>query len=164
MRVLGIDCGTERTGYGVIDSDGRDHRMIAAGVIRCRAKTSLESRLVDIARGLREVIQLHAPESAAVEEVFYAHNVKTALKLCHVRGIALLTIAEAGLHFGEYSPLEVKISVVGYGRAEKQQVQLMVKSLLGLSEPLDSEDASDAVAVAICHVTHTARAGLGSAR
>lgn len=164
MRVLGIDCGTERTGYGVIDSDGREHRMVAAGVIRCRAGASLETRLVEIARGLREVIERHAPEAAAVEEVFYAHNVKTALKLCHVRGIALLTIAEAGLRFGEYSPLEVKSSVVGYGRAEKQQVQLMVKSLLGLAEPLASDDASDAVAVAICHVTRSAQAAARCAR
>ncbi|HLJ15201.1 MAG TPA: crossover junction endodeoxyribonuclease RuvC [Bryobacteraceae bacterium] len=164
MRVLGIDCGTERTGYGVIDSDGREHRMVAAGVIRCLTKTNLESRLVEIARGLREVIQLHSPEAAAVEEVFYAHNVKTALKLCHVRGIALLIIAEAGLPFGEYSPLEVKTSVVGYGRAEKQQVQLMVKTLLRLDEHLASEDASDAIAVAICHVTHTAHGRSGAAR
>ncbi|MEO7144180.1 MAG: crossover junction endodeoxyribonuclease RuvC [Bryobacteraceae bacterium] len=164
MRVLGIDCGTERTGYGVIDSDGREHRMVTAGVIRCQTKQSLESRLVEIARGLREVIQIHNPEAGAVEEVFYAQNVKTALKLCHVRGIALLTIAEAGLAFGEYSPLEVKTSVVGYGRAEKRQVQLMVKSLLRLDEQIGSEDASDAIAVAICHVTHTAQARIGAAR
>ncbi|MGH9666008.1 MAG: crossover junction endodeoxyribonuclease RuvC [Bryobacteraceae bacterium] len=164
MRVLGIDCGTERTGYGVIDSDGREHHMVAAGVIRCLSKLSLEARLVQIAQGLREVIQLHAPQAAAVEEVFYALNVKTALKLCHVRGIALLTIAEAGLSLGEYSPLEVKTSVVGYGRAEKQQVQLMVRSLLHLDVQLASEDASDAIAVAICHVTHATRASLGAAR
>lgn len=164
MRVLGIDCGTERTGYGVIDSDGREHHMVAAGVIRCFPKLSLESRLLKIAQGLREVIQAHAPEAAAVEEVFYAQNVKTALKLCHVRGIALLTIAEAGLSFGEYSPLEVKTSVVGYGRAEKQQVQLMVRTLLRLDEELASEDASDAIAVAICHVTRAAHASLGAAR
>src|SRR5258707_11160747 len=94
------------------------------------------------------------PQAAAVEEVFYAQNVKTALKLSHARGVALLTIAEASLPLGEYSPLEVKTSVVGYGRAEKQQVQLMVQSLLKLDSIIESEDASDAVAVAICHVTH----------
>lgn len=163
MRVLGIDCGTERTGYGVIDSDGREHRMIAAGVIRCVPKLSFESRLLHIAQGLREVIRLYAPQTAAVEDVFYAQNVKTALKLCHVRGIALLAIAEAGLPLGEYSPLEIKTSVVGYGRAEKQQVQLMVRSLLRLNEEIPSEDASDAIAVAICHVTRAAHTTLGAA-
>ena len=97
-----------------------------------------------------------APEAGAVEGVFYSANVKTALKLAHVRGVALLAIAEAGMELAEYSPLEVKISVVGYGRAEKSQVQLMVRSLLGLPEAIESEDASDALAVAICHATHEA--------
>ena len=154
MRVLGIDCGVERTGYGVIESDGRTHRLLAAGVIRTSPRAALEVRLLCIAEGLREVIQLHMPAAAAVEEVFHAINVKTALKLCHVRGIALLIAAEAGLTMGEYSPLEVKSSVVGYGRAEKHQVQLMVHSLLGLDQTIQSEDACDAVAVAICHANH----------
>jgi crossover junction endodeoxyribonuclease RuvC len=100
------------------------------------------------------VIGTHAPDSAAVEEVFYAHNVKTALKLSHARGVVLLTIAEAGIPLGEYSPLEIKTSVVGYGRAEKQQVKMMVHSLLGLRDEIESEDACDAIAVAICHATH----------
>lgn len=154
MRVLGIDCGAERTGYGVIDSDGRSHRLIAAGVIVTSAKTPFEIRLLEIARGLREVVQAHAPQAGAVEEVFHAVNAKTALKLAHVRGVALLIIAEAGLALGEYSPLAVKSSVVGYGRAEKHQVQRMVHSLLGLHDTIGSEDACDAVAVAICHATH----------
>jgi len=156
MRVLGIDCGTERTGYGVVASDGSAHRLIDAGVIRTTAKAPLEIRLLEIARGLREVISRCAPECAAVEEVFYAVNVKTALKLSHARGVALLAIAEAGLPLGEYSPLEVKTSVVGYGRAEKRQVQMMVRSILGLEREIESEDASDAVAVAICHATRSA--------
>ena len=156
MRILGIDCGTEHTGYGLIESDGRSHRMIVAGCIRTRPKEPLEIRLLAIARGLREVIGAHTPDSAAVEEVFYAQNVKTALKLSHARGVVLLTMAEAGLPVGEYSPLEIKTSVVGYGRAEKQQVKLMVHSLLGLKTELESEDACDAVAVAICHATHAA--------
>ena len=155
MRVLGIDCGTELTGYGVIETDGRTHRLIAAGYIRTSTKAPLKRRLLEIARGLREVICQHAPECAAVEEVFYSANVKTALKLSHARGVALLTIAEAGLPLGEYSPLEVKTSVVGYGRAEKSQVKLMVRSLLGLEYEIESEDASDAVAVAICHATRS---------
>ena len=161
MRVLGIDCGTGRTGYGVIESDGRAHRMLAAGSVCTRSSVPLEQRLAEIARGLREVIREYQPKAAAVEEVFYAANVKTALKLAHVRGIALLVIAEAGLEFGEYSPLEIKTSVVGYGRAEKQQVQMMVKSLLALDSEIESEDAADALAVAICHATRRGAGGAG---
>ena len=156
MRVLGIDCGSERTGYGVIDSDGAVHRLVVAGVIRTHARTPFEKRLLEIAGELRRLIGRHLPEAAAVEGVFYSANVKTALKLAHVRGVALLAIAEAGLDLGEYSPLEVKTSVVGYGRAEKRQVQMMVRSLLGLAETIESEDACDALAVAICHATRGA--------
>ena len=156
MRVLGIDCGSERTGYGVIESDGLDHRMIAAGVIRTNPKQAFEQRLLEIAAGLRRLIGEHRPEMAAVEGVFAAVNVKSALKLAHVRGVALLAVAEAEVPLAEYSPLEVKSSVVGYGRAEKGQVQLMVRALLHLAEPIDSEDACDALAVAICHATREA--------
>ncbi len=156
MRVLGIDCGTERTGYGVIESDGRTHQLVSAGVIQTNTKAPLEARLQEISREIRSVIARDLPQAAAVEEVFYATNVKTALKLAHVRGVALLAISEAGLEFGEYSPLEVKTSVVGYGRAEKHQVQVMVKSLLNLAQPIESEDACDALAVAVCHATHQA--------
>lgn len=153
MRVLGVDCGSERTGYGVIDSDGRAHRMVASGVIRTRANCPFPSRLAEISRGLRDVIASYAPEAAAVEDVFFSANAKSALKLAHVRGVALLAIADAGLECGEYSPLEVKTSVVGYGRAGKDQVRLMIHSLLRLESPVDSEDACDALAVAVCHVT-----------
>jgi len=156
MRVLGIDCGAAHTGYGLIESDGRSHRMIDAGCITTSPKNELGDRLLQIARGLREVIDRRQPAAAAVEEVFYAQNVKTALKLSHVRGVVLLAIAEAGIPLGEYSPLEIKTSVVGYGRAEKQQVKLMVHSLLRLEEPIESEDACDALAVAICHATRKA--------
>jgi crossover junction endodeoxyribonuclease RuvC len=152
--VLGIDCGSARTGYGVIESDGCTHRMLAAGVIRTSPKRPFPERLLEIASGLRVLIRLHLPEAAAVEEVFYAVNVKTALKLAHVRGVALLAAAEAGIELAEYSALEVKSSVVGYGRAEKCQVQVMVQALLGVSETIESEDACDALAVAICHATH----------
>jgi crossover junction endodeoxyribonuclease RuvC len=156
VRVLGIDCGSARTGYGVIESDGRDHRMLAAGVIRTEPKAPFEKRLLDIAGGLRRLIGEHLPEAAAVEGIFHAVNVKTVLKLAHVRGVALLAVAEAGMDLAEYSPLEVKISVVGYGRAEKFQVQMMVQSLLGLPAVVESEDACDALAVAICHATREA--------
>jgi len=156
VRVLGIDCGSERTGYGVIESDGQTHRMIASGVIRTSPRWPFERRLKEIAGGLRGLLREFAPESAAVEEVFHSANAKTALKLAHVRGVALLSIAEAGVELAEYSPLEVKMSVVGYGRAEKSQVQLMVRSLLQLPEAVASEDAADALAIAICHATHEA--------
>ncbi len=156
MLVLGVDCGTRRTGFGVIESDGGVHKLVVAGVIKTEVKDPFERRLQEIACGLREVIRLHAPAAAAVEQVFYAANVRTALKLAHVRGVALLAIAEAGLQLGEYSPLEIKTSVVGYGQAGKGQVQVMVHSLLGLDSTIESEDACDALAVAICHATHTA--------
>jgi crossover junction endodeoxyribonuclease RuvC len=113
-------------------------------------------RLAVIARGLRVLLEEHRPGAAAVEDVFYAANVKTALKLAQVRGAALLTVAEAGLALGEFSPLEIKTSVVGYGRAEKQQVQMMVRSLLHLDRDVESEDAADALAAAICYATRRA--------
>lgn len=158
MRVLGIDCGIEHTGYGLIESDGRAHHMIAAGAIHTSPREPIERRLLKIACGLRDIILRNAPETAAVEEVFYAQNVKTALKLSHARGVVLLAIAEAGISLGEYSPLEIKTSVVGYGRAEKQQVRLMIHSLLHITDEIESEDACDAIAVAICHATRQASA------
>lgn len=151
MRIVGIDCGTEKTGYGVIDSDGRSHRFITAGVIRTKANYALEHRLMQIANELRTVISTYGPQIVAVEEVFHSVNAKSALKLAHVRGVALLLSAEAGLPVSEYSPLEVKISVVGYGRAEKHQVEMMVHSLLSIDRQFSSYDATDALAVAICH-------------
>ncbi|MBC8164240.1 MAG: crossover junction endodeoxyribonuclease RuvC [Bryobacteraceae bacterium] len=154
MRVLGIDCGTERTGFGVIETNGVAHRLVVSGVIRTRAVDPLHTRLAEIARLLRKILEEHRPEEVAVEEVFHSVNARSALKLAHVRGVALLIAAEAGLPLGEHSPMEVKMSVVGYGRAEKSQVQLMVRSLLRL-EVTAGEDASDALAVAICHATQT---------
>jgi crossover junction endodeoxyribonuclease RuvC len=153
MRVLGIDCGSENTGYGVIDSDGLSHQMVAAGTIQTSPKEPIGTRLATIASGLRDVIREYVPDSAAVEEVFHAANTKSALKLAQVRGVALLVVAEERLVCGEYSPLAVKQSVVGYGRADKSQVQFMVRSLLGAQTPVDMPDACDALAVAICHAT-----------
>lgn len=157
MRVLGVDCGAEKTGYGVIDTNGRDHALVVSGVIRTSTRQALYERLLRIGEGLREVIAVHAPHEAAVEQVFYAVNVRSALVLSHARGVVLFTIAKAGIRLGEYSPLEIKTCVVGYGRADKRQVQYMVRSLLRLDEEIASEDASDAVAVAICHAHHAAR-------
>jgi crossover junction endodeoxyribonuclease RuvC len=153
MRILGVDCGTERTGYGVVDSDGRRHTLVAAGVIRTRPADPLPVRLEQIYRGLRAMVDEHRPERVAVETVFHAANAQSALKLAHVRGVALLAAAASGLEVGEYSPLEIKGSVTGYGRATKDQVQTMVASLLGLGEALQPYDASDALAAAICDAT-----------
>jgi crossover junction endodeoxyribonuclease RuvC len=157
VRVLGIDCGTERTGYGVIDSDGVAHSMIDAGVVKTDPKEQLAERLLMISIALRSIIARYSPDCVAVEDVFHAVNARSALKLAHVRGVALLLIAESRLPVGEYSPMEVKMSVVGYGRAEKSQVQMMVRSILSLTNELP-EDASDAVAVAICHATRASAA------
>jgi crossover junction endodeoxyribonuclease RuvC len=162
MRVLGIDCGTERTGWGVIESDGRKHAVVAHGVITLSPRDPLATRLMLVGAALRSLLVQHAPQSAAVEEVFFSQNVKTALKLAHVRGVVLAAIAEAGLELGEYSPLTVKSSVVGYGRAEKSQVQLMVRTLTGVT--VESEDAADALAVAICHANASPSARAGTPR
>ena len=151
MRILGIDCGAVITGYGVVDSDGRRHELVTSGVIRTSPKNPLALRLQQIHSGLENVVRENHPDSVAVENVFYAVNVQMSLKLAHVRGVALLAAAEADLEVAEYSPLEIKSSVVGYGRATKSQVQMMVSSLLRRSDSIQPFDASDALAVALCH-------------
>jgi crossover junction endodeoxyribonuclease RuvC len=155
MRVLGIDCGGEFTGYGVVElqSSGKLDCM-TCGAIKLSTREPLPIRLSRIYMHLGAIISEHQPDEVAIEDVFYALNVKSALKLGQVRGVAMLAAAVAGLEVAEYSPLTIKSSVVGYGRAEKQQVQHMVTRLLSLSAPPESFDASDALAIAICHV-HT---------
>jgi len=148
--VLGIDCGSAATGYGVIDAAGREVRTVAFGVILANARLSFPERLKKIADELGVLIEAHSPDAVAVEEVFYSVNVKSALKLGQVRGVALLKAAQAALPVYEYSPLQIKSSVVGYGRADKNQVQQMMKTLLRLQE-IPAEDAADALAVALCH-------------
>lgn len=154
MRVLGIDPGSETTGYGVIDTDGRTHRLAEYGTIRPRPQTSFAEKLLYIEQHLQSLIERVKPDAVALEEAFYAVNVKTALKLGQVRGVALLVAARAGLPIYEYSPLEVKSAITGYGRAEKHQVQQMVKILLRLPTVPQPHDAADALAVAICHIHH----------
>jgi crossover junction endodeoxyribonuclease RuvC len=156
MRVLGIDCGTEYTGYGVVDqnADG-ELRYVVAGAIRLLPREPLPQRLHCIFTMLSELIAAHRPDVAAIEDVFYAVNVKSALKLGQVRGVAMLAAAVAGLPVSEYAPLAIKSAVVGYGRAEKSQVQQMVARLLRLPEIPEPPDAADALAIAICHL-HTA--------
>ncbi len=152
MRVLGIDCGTERTGYGIIESDGKRHAAIAFGVLKTNPREPMADRLCVIARGLREVIVQYQPQETVIEEVFVAKNTQSSLKLAQVRGVAMVIAREAPMEVHEYSPREIKMAVVGYGNAEKSQVQLMVKALLGLEQP-PPEDAADALAAAICRAT-----------
>jgi len=156
MRALGIDCGGAYTGYGVVEMDSRGRLCcLVCGAIKLSPRESLSRRLSRIFTQLGEIIAEHRPDQVAIEDVFYALNVKSALKLGQVRGVAMLAAAAAGLEVAEYSPLTIKSSVVGYGRAEKQQVQHMVTRLLDLSAPPEPLDASDALAIAICHL-HTA--------
>jgi crossover junction endodeoxyribonuclease RuvC len=156
MRVLGIDCGGEYTGYGVVEQDnGGDLRHICCGAIHLNPKKPLPERLQQIFIELRDVITTHTPDCVAIEDVFYAVNAKSALKLGQVRGVAMLTAASCGLQVAEYAPLSIKSAVVGYGRADKSQVQEMVTRLLRLPQAPHPQDASDALAIAICHL-HTA--------
>jgi len=155
MRVFGIDCGTEWTGYGVVETDpAGELRAIAHGVIHLLKRDSLPHRLTVVFAQLTELIAEHRPDVVAIEEVFHAANSNTALKLGQVRGVALLAGATCKLTIAEYAPLTVKSAVCGYGLADKQQVQFMVMRLLHLSAPPESTDASDALAVAICHIHH----------
>ncbi len=156
MRVLGIDCGGEYTGYGVVEiiAEGKLH-CLTSGAVKLSVREPLPLRLWRIYDQLGVIIREHHPDEVAIEEVFYALNAKSALKLGHVRGVAMLAAASAGLEVAEYAPLTIKSAVVGYGRAEKAQVQHMVTHLLNLAEPPEPLDVSDALAIAICHL-HTA--------
>ncbi len=151
MRILGVDPGSETTGYGLIESDGSEHRLIAYGAIRTPSRRPFHERLLSIYNGLSELLSHNSADVLAVESVFYAANVQSALKLGHARGIVLLVAAQRGLPVYEYSPLEVKRGITGYGRADKAQMQGMVGFLLRLPEPPAPDDAADALALAICH-------------
>jgi crossover junction endodeoxyribonuclease RuvC len=156
MRVLGIDCGTEYTGYGVVElADSGRLVCLTCGAVKLSARDPMAQRLSKIFSSLQEIIQAHRPDRVAIEDVFYALNVKSALKLGQVRGVAMMAAAVSGLEVSEYAPLSIKSAVVGYGRAEKQQVQQMVTRLLNMAEVPEPPDAADALAIAICHL-HTA--------
>ena len=152
MKVFGIDPGSARTGYGCVQSDGSRHRMIACGAITIPADHSFPEKLKVIHVELGALIARHRPDVVVIENLFHAINARSALKLGHARGVAMLAAVEAGVPICEYTPAEVKQSVVGYGRAEKGQVQSMVQLLLGLSDPPTPFDASDALAIAVCHL------------
>ena len=156
MRVLGIDCGSEYTGYGVVEETA-ERKLVCHvnGAIKLKSGTPMAAKLEKIFTDITAIIAKHQPEIMAIEDVFYAVNVKSALKLGQVRGVAMLAASTSGLQVAEYSPLSIKSAVVGYGRADKFQVQQMVTRLLNLPAPPEPTDASDALAIAICHI-HTA--------
>lgn len=152
MRIFGIDPGSTRTGYGCVETDGTRHRLMTCGAITPPAGSNFSERLHVIHTGLSRLLGEMAPDAVAVENLFHARNVRSALQLGHARGVALLAVVQAGLPVIEYTPAEIKLAVVGYGRADKVQVQQMVKVLLGLDAVPTPHDASDALAVALCHV------------
>jgi crossover junction endodeoxyribonuclease RuvC len=154
VRVFGIDPGCERTGYGCVDSDGGRHRLVVCGAIATRSCATFPDKLLVIHRELAKLVGAYEPDVVAVENLFHAANVRSALKLGHARGAAIVSAVEQGVPVVEYTPAEVKRAVVGYGRAEKQQVQEMVRLLLGLPAVPQPHDAADALAIAICHL-HT---------
>jgi crossover junction endodeoxyribonuclease RuvC len=156
MRIIGVDPGSDITGYGVIDSDGRNYNLVEYAAIKGTKQLSFAGRLLAISKQIEDVIERLGPQVCAIEDTFYAVNVKSALKLGQARGAVLVAAARAGLEVFEYTPLEIKSALVGYGRAEKQQVQEMVRVLLRMKSAPEPLDASDALAVAICHVNTSA--------
>ena len=151
MRIFGIDPGSDRTGYGCVDVAGSRHCIVLSGAISTSGARSFPEKLLKIHVGLAALLVECRPDCVAIENLFHAVNARSALKLGHARGVAMLAAVEAGLPVAEYTPAEVKRAVVGYGRAEKPQVQQMVKLLLGLPTLPTPHDAADALAVAICH-------------
>lgn len=151
MKILGIDPGTATTGFGVIETDGQKHKFVDAGIISTPAKQSLDLRLETIFDDLSELISTHKPDHCAVEQLYFAQNVTTAMSVSHSRGVILLAIIKAGLDHSEYTPLQIKQAMTGYGRADKKQMQEMVRVMLNMKSVPKPDDAADALAVAICH-------------
>jgi crossover junction endodeoxyribonuclease RuvC len=159
VRIIGIDPGLRRCGWGIIESEGNRLRYVACGTLTPRTDMSLAERLAELHSGLRALIELHRPDEAAVEETFVNAGARSALQLGQARGVALMTPASMGLPVGEYAANLVKKSVVGTGHAEKAQVQLMIKTLLPAAD-FKGADAADALAIAICHAHHRTIAAL----
>ena len=158
MRIFGIDPGSDRTGYGCVESDGSRHRIVVCGAIRAPADASFPDKLLRIHSQLALLIAESRPDCCAIENVFHSVNARSALKLGHARGVAMLAAVEAGLPVTEYTPAEIKRAVVGYGRADTPEVQQMVKLLLKLADVPTPHDAADALAVALCHLHSQPRA------
>ncbi|HKP72520.1 MAG TPA: crossover junction endodeoxyribonuclease RuvC [Pyrinomonadaceae bacterium] len=154
MRVLGIDPGSETTGWGVVEGDARRYRLVEFGTVRATPRERFAARLLKISDGVEGLLERFRPDVCAVEEAFFAVNVKTALKLGQVRGVILVAAERAGVEIAEYAPRLIKQTVVGYGAAEKQQVQEMVRVLLSMGSIPQPHDASDALAIAITHFHH----------
>jgi crossover junction endodeoxyribonuclease RuvC len=154
VRVLGIDPGSQTTGWGVVEGDGRRYRLVDFGSVKAPAGLKFSTRLLKMCDGIEEVIAQHHPDACALEDAFLASNVKVSMKLGQVRGVVLLVAERAALEIHEYSPRLIKQTVVGYGNAEKHQVQEMVRLLLALKSAPTPHDAADALAVAICHFHH----------
>lgn len=151
MRIMGIDPGIATIGFGVVDSDRNQQKLIQCGVISTPAHTSLSSRLAQIYEDVCQLLDLFKPDAVSIEELFFNTNITTGIAVAHGRGVILLACQKTGVQIYEYTPLQVKQSVVGYGRAEKAQVMDMVKRICGLPAPPRPDDAADAVALALCH-------------
>ncbi len=150
-RVLGIDPGTAIVGWGMVEGEGRDLRLMDYGVIRTPAHMPLSQRLVMVYAGIRHLIATYQPHGVGVEQLFFARNVTTALPVAHARGVILLALEQSGIPLREFTPMEIKQAITGYGRADKHQMQQMVRLLLGLDAIPRPDDAADAVAVALCY-------------
>ncbi|HHX74568.1 MAG TPA: crossover junction endodeoxyribonuclease RuvC [Firmicutes bacterium] len=157
MRILGIDPGIATTGFAVLESDGSKSRTLTYGCIRTTAQQPMPDRLQALYRRLQEILESYKPDTLAIEKLFFAKNANSAMQVGEARGVAILAACHAGLAVYEYTPLQVKLAVAGYGKAEKRQIQQMVKLLLGLAEIPRPDDAADALAIALCHA-HTAGA------
>ena len=151
MRILGIDPGVAIVGFGVVDSEGGTQRMAQYGAINTPANAPLAARLVQIEQDLTELLEQFKPDEVAIEELFFSKNITTGIAVAHARGVILATVEKAGIPLYEYTPMQVKQAVVGYGLAEKNQVMDMTKRLLKLRAVPKPDDAADALAIAICH-------------
>jgi len=158
MLVLGLDPGLAITGYGLVEGDGEHLRLVAYGVFRTPAKMAKPARLCQLYQQLGQALAQYQPDVAAVEKLFFSTNARTAMMVGEARGVLLLALAEAGLEIAEYTPLQIKQAITGYGQADKQQVQQMVRILLHLDFIPQPDDAADALAVSICH-HYTAQMG-----
>lgn len=152
MKVFGIDPGSERTGFGCVETNGSRHRLVTCGAITTPAMAPFPDKLLAIHARLGDLLRECTPDCVAIENIFHAANARSALKLGHARGVAMLAAVQSGVPVLEYTPAEIKRAVVGYGRAEKGQVGAMIKLILGLDDVPEPHDAADALAVAICHI------------
>lgn len=151
MRILGIDPGIAIVGYGVVDKEGNAYKTIAYDAVTTRAHTPLEQRLEKVYTGINEIIKMYKPDAMSIEELFFNNNAKTALTVGQARGVIILAAVQNNIPVYEYTPLQVKQALTGYGRASKSQIQQMMKSMLALTEIPKPDDVADALAIAVCH-------------